>query len=219
MPAVTSEPISVLVVDDHEVVLLGLQKLLSHDQGFCIVGTARTGEEALSMAAEFQPTVVLLDIRMPDRGGIETCAKILEVSPKTRVLFLTSHADTDTILAAIMAGAHGYVLKEIRNETLTNSIRKVAEGEFVLDPIVTKRAMDLLKKLVVPDQMSPFQSLTVKEKTVLALVAEGHTNKEIAAKLKLSEKTIKNYLASVYQKLNVTRRSQAVVLYVKQYSM
>lgn len=205
-----------LLVDDHEVVLLGLRSLLSDEEGFWVVGTAGTADDALLKAELLQPNVVLLDIRMPEKKGLDACTKILEVSPNTKVVFLTSYADDDTILAAILAGAHGYIVKEIGTQALAQSIREVVNGGFVLDSTATKLAMDLLKKLAMPKQEPSLRSLTAKEKTVLTLVTEGHTNKEIASTLKLSEKTIKNYLATMYKKLKISRRSQAVAFYIRQ---
>ena len=213
----TTKSISVLLVDDHEVVRVGLRTLLSRDAEVRIVGEAASAEEAVAQAARLKPEVALLDIRIPDHEGIAACTNIHEVSPETKVLFLTSYADDETVLAAILAGAQGYLLKEIEADTLLRAIRIVASGHSILDPVVTKRALEWLKGMSTSSVGSKLESLSPQEQAVVSHVSEGKTNKEIAAALNLSEKTVKNYLANVYQKLNISRRSQAAVFFAKRH--
>ncbi len=213
-----SRPISLLIVEDHEVVRLGLRTLLSRDAQLRIVGEAGTAAEALKKATELQPDVALLDIRLSGGEGISACANIVDECPNTRVLFLTSYADEDTVLAAILAGAQGYLLKEIGSEALLRSIKIVASGQSILDPLVTRRALDWMKGAAAPSGEGKLKSLSQQEQAVVALVAEGKTNKEIAVELGLSDKTVKNYLANIFQKLHITRRAQAAVFFAKQHS-
>lgn len=211
-----SKPISILLADDHEVVRLGLLTLLSKEPEFRIVGAASTAAEAVQQCAKHKPDVVLLDIRMPDQQGIEACTTILENSPHTRVLFLTSYADDNTVVAAILAGAHGYLLKEIGADALIRSIKIVAGGQSILDPVVTRRALNWMKAgTTSPSPGGKLESLSPQEQAVVALVAEGKTNKEIAAELGLSDKTVKNYLANIFQKLNISRRTQAAAFFAR----
>ncbi len=215
MPGSQTKQITVLLVDDHEVVRVGLRTLLSRDTDIRVVGEAGSAKDAVDKVARLKPEVALLDIRIPDHEGINACTEIHEVSPDTKVLFLTSYADDDTVLAAILAGAQGYLLKEIEAETLLRAIRIVASGHSILDPVVTKRALEWLKGMSAPSPGSKLESLSPQEQAVVSHVAEGKTNKEIATALGLSEKTVKNYLANVYQKLNISRRSQAAVFFAK----
>lgn len=213
-----SRAITVLIVDDHEVVRLGLRTLLARDPDLRVVGEAMTAAEAVSKSSELKPDVVLLDIRLSGEEGISACGNILEACPNTRVLFLTSYADDDTVLAAILAGAQGYLLKEIGAGTLIRSIKVVASGKSILDPTVTKRALDWMKGMSGPTSEGRLKTLSPQEHAVVELVAEGKTNKEIAAALSLSDKTVKNYLANIFQKLNITRRAQAAAFFAKQKS-
>lgn len=211
-------PITILVVDDHEVVRIGLRSLLSSQPEFQVVGEAVTAAEAIQKAAKAKPAVVLLDIRLPGEEGISACAEILTVSPQTRVLFLTSYADEDTVLAAILAGAQGYLLKEVGTGALIRSIKMVASGQSILDPAITKRALDWMRSLSTTPTQGTLATLSPQEQSVVALVAEGKTNKEIAATLELSDKTVKNYLANIFQKLHISRRTQAAVFFSKRQS-
>lgn len=203
------------MVDDHEVVLLGLRTVLGQESGFRIVGEAMTGPDAVDKALKLKPDVVLLDVRIPDHQGISVCTEILEGSPGTRIIFLTSYADDETVMAALLAGAEGYLLKEIRAEALIRSIRVVKSGQSILDPAITKQAFRWMKNLAAPSGEGSLESLSPQEKSVLALVADGKTNKQIAASLGLSDKTVKNYLANIFQKLHISRRAQAAVIYAK----
>jgi DNA-binding NarL/FixJ family response regulator len=213
---VTGRPINVLLVDDHAIVREGLKTVLSREPDIRVVGEAATAQSAVTAAQRFNPTVVLLDIRLPDRDGVQACSDILEHCPQARVLFLTSYADDDTVLAAIFAGAHGYLIKEIGMDTLIESIRRVAAGESILDPATTRRVLSWVKANGAAGLSQAHEPLSPQEQRVVALVAEGKTNKEIASAMALSPKTVKNYLSNIYQKLQITRRAQAIALFAKQ---
>lgn len=213
MPA--SSTVRLLLVDDHEVVRAGLRTLLTQHDHVSIVGEASTVAEAVSRAARLKPDVILMDLRLPDGSGVDACRDILTANPGIRVIFLTSYADDDSVLAAVLAGAHGYVLKEIDSAALLRAIHTVANGQSILDPQVTERALNWLRGIGRTPHLPGTDSLSAQEERVLALVAEGHTNKEIAAALNLSDKTVKNYLANVFQKLRITRRAQAAAFFVK----
>jgi two-component system response regulator DevR len=201
------------IVDDSQVVRMGLKALLSTERGITIVGEASKVAEAVSMAATANPEVVLLDIRLPDGTGFDACRRILENNPLTRVLFLTSVIDDQLINDAIRCGGHGYLLKEVGADDLVQAIFNVAAGKSVLDPQATARVLQLMRTRGGMAE-DPVSSLSPQERRVLALIAAGKTNKEVGAELGLTEKTVKNYLANVFGKLNVTRRSQAVALFV-----
>lgn len=214
--ASAGKPIAILLVDDHEIVRQGLKTVLAQDSRLRIVGEATTAKAAVATASASKPDVVLLDIRLPDGSGVDACVDILDRCPATRVLFLTSYADDDTVLAAIMAGAHGYLVKEIGIDTLVESIKRVAAGETILDPVATKRVLSLVKTRSEAPGGDLQEPLSPQEHKIVALVAEGKTNKEIAAVMGLSPKTVKNYLSNIFQKLQITRRSQAAALFAKQ---
>lgn len=209
-------PLRVLIVDDSTLVRAGLRAVLgthSGDRKIDIVGEAGTVATAVETARTLKPDVVLLDVRLPDGSGIDACRQILARSPDTRVLILTSFSDDTMVLEAIRAGAHGYVLKEIDCQRLINAIYDVSVGKSILDPAVTARVMQLAKT---SDRTSDaLASLSPQEHRLVALLAEGCTNKEAAQKLGLSEKTVKNYLSSAFDKLGVTSRAQAAVLYTQ----
>jgi two-component system response regulator DevR len=215
MPKHDARPIRLLLVDDHKVVRVGLRTLLSDSDRIRVVGEAGTIEAAVTEAARLQPDLVLMDVRLPDGSGIEACREIRTARPETRVLFLTSFADDDAILATIFAGADGYLLKEIDEEGLIRAIETVAGGQSILDPALTKRMLIRMKSLAEPAAASKQEELSPQEQKVLALVAEGQTNKEIASALGLSDKTVRNYLSNIFQKLQVSRRSQAAALYAR----
>jgi two-component system, NarL family, response regulator DevR len=215
MTASPSRPrIKVLVVDDSEVVRTGLRTLLGTDASLDVVGEAINVASGVETCARLRPDVVLLDIRLPDGSGIEACRQILKRVPETRVLILTSVLDDTTVDESIRAGAHGYLLKEIDGRGLVNAIRDVHAGKSILDPAVTARVMQLVKSG--GTHRESFLSLSSQEKRVLALIAEGCTNKEVGVKLGLSEKTVKNYLSTVFEKLHVSRRAEAAVIYVQE---
>ena len=210
-----TQAIRVLLVDDHEVIRVGLRTVLGQTQGIAVVGEAGTMAEAVQQAQRVKPDVILMDVRLPDGSGVDACREILGALPGTRVIFLTSYADDDSVLAAVLAGAHGYVLKEIDSPALLEAIRSVAKGQSILDSHVTERALRWLRGLHDLPATSGTDQLSSQEERVVALVAEGKTNKEIAAALGLSDKTVKNYLANVFQKLRITRRAQAAAFFVK----
>lgn len=210
-----TQAIRVLLVDDHEVIRVGLRTVLGQTQGVAVIGEAGTMAEAVQQAQRLKPDVILMDVRLPDGSGIDACREILGALPGTRVIFLTSYADDDSVLAAVLAGAHGYVLKEIDSPALLEAIRSVAKGQSILDSHVTERALRWLRGLHDLPATSGTDQLSSQEERVVALVAEGKTNKEIAVALALSDKTVKNYLANVFQKLRITRRAQAAAFFVK----
>jgi len=208
-------PIRILLVDDSEVVRLGLRALLDADDGLHVIAEADGVAAAVRAAEQHRPDVVLLDIRLPDGSGFEACRQILRRLPETRVLILTSVVDETLVDEAIRAGAHGYLLKEINGRGLVQALRDVAAGKSILDPAVTARVLQLVKT----GGHAAGNTLTLlspQEKRVLALIASGHTNKEVAAEMGLAEKTVKNYLSTVFEKLHVSRRSQAAALYAQE---
>lgn len=211
----TMKSVSLVIVDDHEVVRAGLRTVFELVPGFDVVGEAGTGAEAIDTVERLQPDLVLLDIRLPDVSGVEICRHIRSAVPSTRVLFLTSYADDDTVLDAVVAGAQGYVVKDITNKALLHAVQTVAAGKSLLDPQVTAHTLSFIRARYGAGSRQQSPSLSPQEERVLKLVAEGHTNKEIAAALHLSDKTVKNYLANVYDKLHVSRRSQATAVYLK----
>lgn len=208
-----THPIRILLVDDHEVVRVGLKKVLAADPQMVVTGEAATADEAVARAQADRPDIVLMDIRLPDGDGIQACRDILATCPDVRVLFLTSFADDETMLAAVLAGAHGFCVKRMDVESLVQSIKRVAAGESVLDPVATQRMLDWVRGGGAPPVGQ--QTLSPQEQRIVALVAEGKTNKEIAQELGLSPNTVKNYLSNAFQKLQITRRSQAVALFHK----
>ena len=209
------KPIRLLLVDDHQVVLVGLRTVLHNRQGITVVGEAGSRADAVRAAKRLKPDIVLMDVRLPDGSGVEACRDILARHPTMRVIFLTSFADDEFALAAVLAGAQGYVLKNIDSDLLVQSIHAVFNGQSLLSPALTQRA--LIRVKAEPAQAGPVrkQSLAPQEERVLALVAEGLTNKEIGAALQLSDKTVKNYLSNMFQKLHITRRAQAATFFVK----
>jgi DNA-binding NarL/FixJ family response regulator len=191
--------------------------LFSEAGGFEVVGEAGTMAGAVSDARALEPDVVLMDVRLPDGSGVEACREIRTSRPQTRVLFLTSYADDDAVLATILAGAQGFLLKEVGSEELLRAVRAVANGQSILDPAVTQRVLTRVRTLSASSTEPKEEELSPQERRVLALVAEGKTNKEIAVALNLSEKTVGNYLSNVFQKLNITRRSQAAVYFTRHF--
>lgn len=206
------EPITLLLVDDHEILRVGLRGLFSHEPGIRVVGEADSVATAVKEAARLKPDVVLMDLRLPDGSGVDACREILNGEAnagKTRVLFLTSYEDRDAMLATVLAGGHGYLLKEIDGESLVRAVQMVASGQSILDPAAVRVVVDRLRAPGTPNANSAIQGLSAQEQRVAVLVAEGKTNKEIAAAMGLSDKTVKNYLSNVFHKLKITRRSQA----------
>jgi DNA-binding NarL/FixJ family response regulator len=214
MPSDT-EQIRLLMVDDHKVVRLGLLTLLQHYPDIQVVGEAGSVAEAVACALQVKPNLVLMDVRLPDGNGFEACRQIRKLLPEVRVLFLTSFADEEIVIESIDAGADGYLLKEIDEATLVRAIRDVVRGQSILDPAITRRVLERARNPATPTTRDRWESLSPQERRVLALVAQGKTNKEIAMDLNLSDKTVKNYLSNVLDKLEMTRRSQAAAFYVQ----
>ena len=207
--------IRLLLVDDHEVVRIGLRTVLHNNHGITVVGEAGSKAAAVRAVKRLRPDIVLMDLRLPDGSGVEACRDILASHPAIRIIFLTSYADDESVLAAVLAGAHGYVLKNIDSSLLVRSIRAVSTGQSILNPALTQGALNWIKAWPAQAGTVPEQSLSPQEARALALVAEGLTNKEIATTMQLSDKTVKNYLANMFQKLHVSRRAQAAALFVK----
>ncbi len=207
--------IRVMLVDDSEVVRIGLAAVLAQDTALEIVGQASTSGEAIALAHRLTPDLVLLDVRIPEEGGIEAGRRIKEALPNTRLLFLSAFADDELVRAAILVGANGYLLKEIDAKSLIGSIKRVAAGESILDSSLRSGVLDWVMRSVPATATAGHPSLTPQEQRIVALVAEGKTNKEIAVAMELSPKTVKNYLHNVFEKLGIQRRSQAAALHAK----
>lgn len=218
MPRAEKKPIRLLLVDDHEVLRIGLRTLFSEAGGFEVVGEAGTMAGAVSDASRMKPRVVLMDVRLPDGSGIDACRTIRAANPAIRVLFLTSFADDESVLATILAGADGFLLKEVSSDQLIDAVRTVSSGRSILDPAVTQRVLAKVKSLSAQATQEKREPLSPQEERVLALVADGKTNKEIAASLNLSDKTVGHYLENIFQKLQVSRRAQAAVYFTQQRS-
>lgn len=208
-------PKRVLIVDDHEVVRLGLKALLERRSDFMVVGEAGTAREAVEKALALQPDIVLMDIRLPGASGIEACEQIVNALPDTRVVMLTSYAEDEMLFSAIRAGASGYVLKQIGSEDLIRALEAVSRGEALLDPAVTRRVFQEVRRAVKEEEAAAFASLTQQEKHVLLLVSEGKTNREIAQALFLGEGTVRNYVSSILAKLGVNNRAEAAAYAVE----
>ena len=218
LPTVTDRTaIRVLVVDDHHIVRVGLCTVLAEDSRLLVVGEASTAVSALSESVRLQPDVVLLDLRLPDLPGIDVCRQLKQRTPSPAVLCLTSVADDQTILAAIEAGADGYLLKEVDGPEIGDAVVTVAKGGAAMDPRVTRQMFGAVRQkddgLV--HQRRKLERLSPQERRVLSLVAKGKTNKEVADVLSLGEGTVRNYLATVFQKLEVVRRTEAVALWIR----
>jgi DNA-binding NarL/FixJ family response regulator len=209
------KPIRLLLVDDHEVLRIGLRTLFAETGEFDVVGEAGTVAGAVTEAQRLKPDVVLMDVRLPDGSGIEACRTIRTTQPQTAVLFLTSYADDHAVLATILAGAGGFLLKEVSGEQLVSGVKTVAGGQSILDRGVAQRVLTQVHAMTGGAGDGKSDPLSPQEQRVLALVAEGLTNKEIAAALNLSDKTVGNYLSNIFQKLHVTRRTQAAMYYTQ----
>lgn len=205
----------ILLVDDHEVVRLGLKALLEHHPQFEVVAEAGTAKEALEQVERYQPDVVLMDIRLPGASGIEACEEIMRTFPQTRVIMLTSYAEDEMLFSAIRAGASGYVLKQIAGDALIRAVEAVGRGEALLDPAVTQRVFQEVRRAVKEEEASAFVNLSQQERHVLLLVSEGKTNREIAKALFLGEGTVRNYVSSILSKLGVSNRAEAAAYAVE----
>lgn len=205
----------ILIVDDHEVVRLGLRSLLDKHPDFEVVAEAGNGREALELVEAHKPTVVVLDIRLPGMSGVEICSLITEKNPDINVIMLTSFAEDEMLFAAIRAGAAGYVLKQIGGNDLVRAIEAVSRGEALLDPSLTQRVFEEVRKAQREEEASAFAELTNQEMQVLQLVSEGKTNREIAEALYLGEGTVRNYVSNILGKLGVANRAEAAAYAVQ----
>lgn len=201
--------IRIMLVDDHEVVRAGLAALIEAEDDLEVVGEASDGPEALRVAPIYRPDVVVMDVRMPGGGGVEACRALRDAFPNLAVIMLTSYSDDEALFNSLMAGAAGFVLKQIRGRDLVTAIRTVAGGQSLLDPTVTARVLERLRRAKIDDKDPKLARLSPQEERILDLVAEGRTNREIAEVIHLSDKTVKNYVSSILQKLEVQRRSEA----------
>ena len=210
-----ARPLRLLVVDDHEVVRQGLVALLDRRQGFEVVAEAGTAAEAVEQARRYEPDIVVMDVRLPDGSGVEACREIRAERAATRVVMLTSYPDEEAVLSAIVAGASGYLLKQVRARDLVAALEAVGRGESLLDPAVTEKVLERVRRIATGAAADDLAALTTQEQKILLLVAEGKTNKEIASEVFLSDKTVKNYVSSILSKLNLQRRAQAAAFVAK----
>ena len=199
----------VMLVDDHEVVRSGIRAMLQANQDISVVAEAASVHDAVQQAAAVRPDIVVMDVRLADGSGIEATREIRAQRPETKVLMLTSFADDEALFASIMAGASGYVLKQIRGGELVRAIRAVGGGQSLLDPIVTATVLDRLRKGKHLMRDEKLARLSAQEERILQMIADGHTNREIGEQLNLAEKTIKNYVSTILSKLEVARRAEA----------
>jgi two-component system, NarL family, response regulator DevR len=204
-----------VLVDDHEVVRLGLKTLLDRHPQFEVVGEAGTAREAVDIVERIKPDVVLMDIRLPGASGIDACEEITRNDPNVKVIMLTSYAEDEMLFSAIRAGASGYVLKQIGGDDLVKAIESVGRGEALLDPLVTQRVIQEVRRAVKEEEASAFSNLSQQEKHVLMSVSEGRTNREIAKTLYLGEGTVRNYVSSILSKLGVSNRAEAAAYAVE----
>ncbi|MCL4302879.1 MAG: response regulator transcription factor [Anaerolineae bacterium] len=207
--------IRLLLVDDHKVVRLGLRALLETEPDIEVAGEAATAAEAIQMAGQLRPDLILMDIRLPDQSGIAACRRIRQQWPEIQVLMLTSFADEELVLEAISAGAAGYVLKQLDTNELVNAVRAIGRGDAVLDPAVTQKVLARVRCAEHEAQSAAFRHLSERELQVLALVAEGKTNAEIADVLFLSEKTVRNHVSTILSKIGLTNRIEAATYAVR----
>lgn len=207
--------LKILLVDDHEVVRLGLKSLLSHYPKFEVVAEAGTAEEAIHLSLEYKPDVVVMDIRLPGKSGIEATREITEAQPDSKVIMLTTFADDELLFDAITAGASGYVLKQIDSQELINALDRIGRGESLLDPILTQKVFKRVRDSAHMEENQAFAALTEQEMKVLQLLSLGRRNKEIAAEVFLSEKTVRNYVSSILSKLGMETRTEAAAYAVK----
>lgn len=204
-----SAPISVFLLDDHEIVRRGVRDLLETDGDIVVVGEAGTAAAAAARVHALDPDVAVLDVRLPDGDGVEVCREIRSRHPRTACLILTSFADDEALFQAIMAGAAGFVLKQVKGNDLVEAVRRVAAGQSLLDPAVTARVLERLRHG--PEEDERLARLTVQEWRILELMAEGLTNRAIGERLHLAEKTVKNYVTNVLAKMGMARRTEAAV--------
>lgn len=209
------KPVKVLIVDDHEVVRVGLHTVLNRQDSLSVVGEAATVTDAVIECCRLKPDVVLMDVRLSGGSGVDACRAIRDSCPATRVLFLSSYQDDEAVLAAVVGGASGYLLKQVNAEGLLRAIHTVAQGQSILDPAVTQPLLTRMRSQKEDVSAPQRTTLSIQQQRVLALVAEGKTNKEIGVSLDLSDKTVKNYIRFIFQKLKVTRRAQAAAFFIR----
>ncbi len=209
-----SSPLRLMLVDDHEIVRMGIRTLLEDQPDLVILCEAATAAEATAEADRCLPDLILMDVRLPDLSGVEACREIRARHPDVRVIMLTSYPDDTAVMASIMAGASGYVLKQTRGRALIEAIRTVGAGGSLLDPAITEKVLERIR-LVADSPMDKLAGLTDQERHILALLAEGKTNKEIAEALRLSAHTVKNYVSDILKKLGVARRAEAAAYYTR----
>ena len=210
----TNRPIRLMIVDDHAVVRIGLASLFGTVAGVTVVGEAGSVAAALETARLCRPDVVLLDVRLPDGDGVQACRDMLSEQPNTRVIMLTSYADEDAVVAAILAGSSGYILKQANEEQLIEAVQTVAEGRSLLDPVVTDTVLQFMRKAST-STADPLTSLSRQERKILALLAEGKTNREIAETIILSEHTVRTYVSHIFRKLHFARRAEAAAFFTR----
>ncbi len=211
--AAPAEPIRVFLLDDHEIVRRGIRELLESEGDIVVVGESGLAEEATRRIPALRPDVAILDGRLPDGSGIDVCREIRSQDPHIKALILTSYDDDDALFAAIMAGAAGYLLKQVRGTDLIDTVRRVAAGQSTLDPNVTRQVLDRLRSGPPEDQQ--LARLTAQEQRILGLIGEGLTNRQIAERMYLAEKTVKNYVSALLAKLDLTSRTQAAIFSTK----
>jgi two-component system, NarL family, response regulator DevR len=205
--------VRIFLLDDHEVVRRGLRDLFETDEDFAVVGEASTAEEALNRVPAIQPDVAILDVRLADGDGIEVCRDLRSAMPDLKCLMLSSYADDDALFSAIMAGASGYVLKNVKGNDLKSAVRRVAAGDSLLDPALTSQLMARVRGESEKDEV--IARLTAQERKILQLIADGKTNRQIADELFLAEKTVKNYVSNLLSKMGFSRRTEAAVYAVR----
>jgi two-component system response regulator DevR len=209
----TSNRVRLLLVDDHEVVRIGLRTLFQNVCDFAIVGEAATAADAICEARRVQPDIVILDVRLPDGSGVDVCREIVSEHPHIRVIMLTSYDDETVVVGAIMANAAGYLTKQTEPARLVEAVRRVARGESLLDPAVTTTVLGWMRHSAEAPAPDPLSSLSLQERNILPLIAEGKTNREIAAAVYLSENTVRVYISYIFQKLGFTHRAEAAAFF------
>lgn len=212
---ISAKPIRVLLIDDSPIIRLGLRSALEDYPDIVIVGEAGTANDGVIAVAQYKPDVVLLDLHLPDKSGFHACRQLLKAQPQTRVLILTSNSNERNVQEAMSAGAQGYLLKDNDGASLADALRKIASGGAVLDPSMAGQVLNLVKRRPGLSAAEKLNQLSFQERRVVALLAEGKTNKQIGELLGLTEKTVKNYLATIFTKLNIERRAQAAALFVE----
>lgn len=209
------QPLKIFLVDDHEVVRAGLRALLEKRKGLTIAGEAAGVAEAVDKVLAACPDIVLMDVRLSDGSGIEACRRIRDADPGIRVLMLTSYSDDEAVISSILAGASGYLLKQIDAESVYRAIEAAAGGEVLLDPDLTRAVLKRIRDVSERPPQKGMEALTSRELEILELIAKGMTNKEIAAALYLSDKTVRNYVSSILEKLDISHRTQAAIFFIE----